>query len=158
MLSEPGYRVLRTFQARGGRTAVSLHGQDNPPKGDFKWAEGKESVQAEGQLGMGIVLTHDCEIENEDSRQHRLVGMLRPFDRLTDQDREVIISGKHYGRLYLPSWPDAGVPECYLDLRRVTTLREDALPNDQRIAAMTDFGREIIQRAVIRYLTEMYRS
>lgn len=158
MLSEPGFQVLRMFQGRGGRTTVSMHNEGNAPHGGFKWDDSKELVQAEGQLAMAVVLTHDCEIENPDSRQHRLVGILRSLDRLSDSDREVILEGRHFGRLYLPSWPDVGLPESYLDLRRITTLRGDALPEAQRIASMTDFGREVLQRAIIRYLTEKYRA
>ena len=134
-----------------------LHGEDSPPREGFKW-ESKERVVAEGQLAMAIVLTHDCEIENPDSRQHRLVGLLRLFDRLGDRDKGIILENRHFGRLYLPSWPEVGLPESYLDLRRITTLRGDALPDSHRIASMTDFGREVLQFAIIRYLTEMYRD
>jgi len=157
MLSKPGFEVLRTFQAKGGRTQVFLHDENNPPRDGFHW-ESKECVAAEGQLGKAIVLTHDCEIENADSREHRLVGLLRPLDRLDARDREIIIQGLHFGRFYLPAWHDVGLPESYLDLRRITTLRKDALPDQLRIASMTDFGREILQAAIIRYLTEMYRG
>ena len=157
MLTEPEFAVLRTFQAKGGRTQVFLHGPGNPPKDGFHW-ESKERVVAEGQLRMAIVLTHDCEIENADSREHRLIGLLRPLDRLGSGDQEIIIQGRHFGRLYLPAWSEVGLPESYLDLRRITTLRNDALPGENRIASMADFGRELLQAAIIRYLTEMYRG
>jgi hypothetical protein len=157
MLSLPGFQVLRTREAPGGRTQVFLHTETNPPRDGFRW-ESKERVEAEGQLALGIVLTHDCEIENPDSRHHRLVGLVRPLDRLDARDQEIIVQNRHYGRLYLPAWADVGLSESYLDLRRITTLRRDALPDDHRIASMTDLGREILQAAIIRYLTEMYRG
>lgn len=157
MLSVPAFQVIRTRQAKGGRTEVFLHTEAKPPKDGFRW-DSKERVEAEGQLAWGIVLTHDCEIENPDSRNHRLVGLLRPFARLEPQDQETILQNRHYGRLYLPAWPEVGLPESYLDLRRITTFRKDALPDDHRIASMTDFGRNILQAAIIRYLTEMYRA
>jgi hypothetical protein len=157
MLSRPGFSVLRTWQGKGGRTGVFLHDEANPPKDGFKW-ESKERVEAEGQLTLGIVLTHDCEIENPDSRYHRLVGLLRPLATLDERDQETIVQNRHYGRLYLPAWPEVEFPESYLDLRRITTLRRDGLPDDHRIASLTDFGREVLQFAIIRYLTEMYRG
>lgn len=157
MLSRPGFQILRTRQAKGGRTEVFLHTEDSPPKDGFKW-DSKERVEAEGQLALGIVLTHDCEIENEDNKHHRLVALLRPLDRLDERDQQIIVQNRHYGRLYLPSWAEAGLPESYLDLRRVTTFRRDALPDGCRIASMTDFGRRLLQDGIIRYLTEMYRS
>ncbi len=138
---------------------VSLHDEARPPEGGFWWeSRGKEHVQAEGQLGSAIVLTHDCEIENDDSRHHRLIGLLRALDQLNDRDKDIIVQGSHYGRLYLPPWPDVGLAESYLDLRRITTIRQDALPENHRIASMTDFGRELVQRSIIRYLTEMHRA
>jgi len=157
MLSRPGFSVLRTWQGKGGRPGVFLHDEANPPKDGFKW-DSKERVEAEGQLALGIVVTHDCEIENPDSRHHRLVGLVRPLDRLDVRDQEIIVQNRHYGRLYLPAWAEVGLPESYLDLRRITTFRRDALPDDHRIASMTDFGRQALQDAVIRYLTEMYRG
>lgn len=157
MLSTPGYEVVRTRQARGGRVEAFLHGQDNPPKDGFKWDD-KEATLAEGQLRWGVVLTHDCEIENEDNKRHRLLGLLRPLDALRPEDQEVIVGGHHYGRLYLPAWDEVGLPESYADLRRITTLRLDALPGDQRVCSMSDFGREVLQKAIIRYLTEQMRG
>jgi hypothetical protein len=156
MWSESDYRVLRTFEGKGGRVTVSLHTRDNPPTGGFNW-ETKERVEAEGQLSLALVLTHDCEIENEDRRSHRLVALVRPLEVLNDNDQAVVVEGRHFGRLYLPSWSDAGLPESYADLRRITTLREDALTEERRLASMTDFGREVVQDALIRYLTEKLR-
>jgi hypothetical protein len=109
-------------------------------------------------LRWGVVLTHDCEIENEDNKRHRLLGLLRPLDALRPEDQEVIVGGHHYGRLYLPAWDEVGLPESYADLRRITTLRLDALPGDQRVCSMSDFGREVLQKAIIRYLTEQMRG
>ena len=157
MRSRPAFEVLRNWQAKSGRTQVFLHTEDKPPQDGFKW-ESKERVEAEGQLALGLVLTHDCEIENEDNKHHRLVGLVRPLDRLTPQEQEIIAQNRHYGRLYLPAWPEVGLPESYLDLRRITTLRGEALPAEHRITSLTDFGREVLQYAIIRYLTEMYRG
>jgi hypothetical protein len=106
---------------------------------------------------MFVVLTHDCEIENDDNKEHRLIGLLRQLDNLSDPDKQVVVAGDHYGRLYLPSWHEVGLTETYLDLRRITTLRHSALVAADRVASMTDLGREVLQRATIRYLTEMHR-
>ncbi|MDP9236712.1 MAG: hypothetical protein M3P30_04815 [Chloroflexota bacterium] len=156
VLSEPGWIVAREFSAKGGRTQLFTHTPDDPPKSPLTWE--KERVIAEGQLGMAIVLTHDCEIAHDDSRSHRLVGLVRPLGTLTPTDAAVIVSGAHLGRLYIPAWTSVGLPESYLDLRRITTLREDALPLGNRIASMSDYGRRVLQVAVIRYITELHRT
>ena len=156
MLSQSGYRVLRERPAAQGRTQVFLHGEENPPKDGFRW-DSKENVAAEGQLAMCVVLTHDCETENADNRNHRLIGLVRPLELLPTSDRQIVVQNRNYARLYLPAWHAQGIPESYLDLRRITTIRRDALPEDKRIASMTDGGREILQKAIIRYLTNQYR-
>jgi hypothetical protein len=157
MLSSPGFLVLREFEAKGGRRQVFLHDATNPPtQHPFDWS-GKERVSAEGQLAMAIVITHDCEIENEDARGHRLVALVRPTEGLSAEDRDVLIRNKHFGRMYLPALASMGLPESYVDWRRITTLRENALPNAQRIGSMTDVGREILQASFIRYITNRGR-
>lgn len=156
MLSQPGYQVLRTRQAPQDRIQVFLHDENSPPKEGFNW-EVKERVAADGQLGLAIVLTHDCEIENSDNKEHRLVGFVRPFDRLNPQDQQTTVVGNHYARFYLPPWPAVDIVESYVDLRRITTLRHDALPPSHRVASMTDLGRQLLQSHVVRYLTELYR-
>jgi hypothetical protein len=157
MRSTPGFQVVRKISAKGVSSARSVHESTDPPKGGFKW-DSREEVLADGQLGMCIVLTHDCEIENDDSKGHRLVGLMRPLANLSETDKEIVATGQHFGRLYLPSWPEGGLPESYVDLRRVTTLRHSALVEQERVASLTDWAREVLQRAVIRFLTEMYRS
>ncbi len=154
MLSEPDWIVVKEFDDKGGRKKLVPHTPSNPPKA-LDWE--RERVVAGGQFGMAVVLTHDCEIENSDERNHRLVALLRPFDGLSPDDQETIITNRHIGRLYLPAWANAGLPESYLDLRRITTLRDNALPGANRILSMTDYSRRILQASIIRYLTELYR-
>ena len=156
MLSEPGFIVLREITIRGGRRAFLPHDADDPPAGGFTW-ESKESVRAEGQVGLAVILTHDCEIENPDSREHRLMAVVRPLLNLSPSDREIVRGNRHFGRMWLPAWDAVELPESYVDFRRITTLRKDALPHDHRIASMTDVGRELLQKFTIRYLTEQER-
>jgi hypothetical protein len=156
MHSEAVFQVVRSSTGYGGREETVLHGPENPPSGGFHW-EPKEAVVAEGQLTWGIVLTHDCEVENDDSKSHRLVGLLRTFSILSVASQQIILEGRNMGRFYLPAWDEKGLPETYVDLRRWTTLREDALPAEHRIASMTDLGRELLQAATIRYLTDKGR-
>jgi len=135
-----------------------IHDETNPPQGGFHW-ETRETVAADAQVAFGIVLTHDCEIENDDRRAHRLIAILRPLAPLNEEDRDIIRRDEHYGRLWLPAWEQVGVEEMYVDFRRITTVRLQGLPPDaNRIASLTDFGREVLQYAMIRYLTAMHRD
>jgi hypothetical protein len=143
--------VLRTFQ-KGNRTIVTMHHSHNPPAGDFHWQ--RESVEAIGKKAFAIVLTHDCEIENDDDEHYRQVALIRPLGAVTDpQDRETIVRDGHIGRLYLPPYPPE-LPESYIDLRAITTLRRTALPPALRVVSLTDHGREWLQGGLMRYFAE----
>ena len=143
--------VLRTFQ-KGNRVVVSMHGPENPPTGGFHWD--KESVEAIGKKRFAIVLTHDCEIENDDEEHYRQVALIRALSGVSNPaDRQTIVDDAHIGRLYLPSYPP-DLPESYIDLRAITTLRRAALPPGLRVVSFTDHGREWLQAGLIRYFTE----
>lgn len=159
MLPEPGFKVLRPISAKGTKDARAVHKHTDPePSGGLDWA-GRERVEAFGQLAFGIVLTHDCEIENDDNRHHRLIALMRPFDdSLSEESKEIIAAGRHFGRLYLPAWPAAGLPESYIDFRRITTVLNKALPVKQRVASLSDEGRDLLQRSFIAFVTELFRS
>jgi hypothetical protein len=155
MFSAGEVEAVRSFTNRSGRTQAFLHGRDNPPADGFRWS--KEAVVAEGQLAWGIVLTHDCDLENDDEKSHRLVALLRPFGDLGEESQGIILRGEHMGRLYLPPWEELDLPETYIDFRRWTTLREDALPPDRRILSMTDDGRRLLHAGLIRCLAAVER-
>jgi hypothetical protein len=151
--NDPG--VLRTFE-KGGYTRVNLHTLQRPPQDGFHWDRRPELVSAEGKKAHAIVLTHDCEIENEDEERYRQVALIRPLADISDEDaRLTIISGGHIGRLYLPSEPSVGFPESYVDLRAVTTFRRGALPPELRVVSLTDYGRRWLQSALVAYFTEL---
>jgi hypothetical protein len=106
-------------------------------------------------MTFAIVLTHDCEIENEGRERYRQLAIVRLFSGLqTDQDRRAVIEGRHNGKLYLPECADVGLPEAYVDLRAISTLRRGGLDPTKRILSMSDYGRDALQTAVLRYFTE----
>jgi hypothetical protein len=143
--------VLRTFQ-RGNRTVVTMHHSHNPPAGGFRWQ--RESVEAIGKKAFAIVLTHDCEIDNDDDEHYRQVALIRPLSVISEPaDRQTIVEGGHIGRLYLPPYPP-DFPESYIDLRAITTLRRAALPPALRLVSLTDHGRKWLQSGLMRYFTE----
>lgn len=147
--------VLREFDGKGGRRVISLHDEATPPKDGFKWTS-KERVAAEAKRELGIVLTHDCEIENEDDEKYRQVAIVRPLAGIgAVADRRAIIDGRHLGRLFLPKHPDGYFPDSYVDLRVITTLRRGGLDPERRLAGLSDYGREVLQGKIIAYFTEL---
>jgi hypothetical protein len=156
MLSTAQIDVIREWSGKGGRRQAMLHSPDDPPAGGFRW-DPKEAVVAEGQLSWGIVLTHDCDLLHPDSKSHRLVALMRPFDALSKESQTRVLAGEQMAMFYLPPWQELALPETYVDLRRWTTLREDALPDGNRVAGLTDRGRDLLRAAIVRYLAEMVR-
>src|SRR5271166_2028818 len=78
------------------------------------------------QLSKGILLNHDCDIENE--RAHRLVAMIYPLARIQDpQHRQAIENNQNYTRLFLP-FADHFLDEpSYVDFRRISCIHPDFL-------------------------------
>jgi len=147
--------VIRESTGKSNRTNLSLHYAGNPPRDGFRWTV-KERVATEAKRGLAIVLTHDCEIENEDDERYRQVALIRPLSAVTSAEhRLVIVEGRHFGRLYLPAHPDGIFPDSYVDLRSITTLRRHGLDPARRVAGLSDFGRSVLWGKVIGYFTEL---
>lgn len=154
-LADPDPPALRPRTGKGGLTNYSPHSMASPPPGGFRWQD-REYVLAEAKMALAIVLTHDCEIENDENERYRQVALIRPLMGVPDpDDRQVIVEGRNLGRLYLPAQDRIGLPESYVDFRAITTLRRAALHTDRRIAGLSDYGRTVLQAAIIGYFTEL---
>lgn len=147
--------AIRSFvNPKTGRETLTLHRPESPPNGGFNWGR-RERVEAEGKKAYCIVLSHDCEIENDDDEHYRHLAILRPFAALgNEDDRRSLLEHRHFGKLYLPSDPESGFPESYADLRAITTVRQNALPASHRVLGLSDDGRVVLQEAVAAFFTE----
>ena len=137
-------------------------------------------ANARGVRVPGIVLTHDCEIDKDDrERASILVGLVRPLKSLPDEHQDGIRRYTRHRAFYLPvTEPDAAAvqeegdgangeaaeggdtepqihlaEECYLDLRRITSIRRGALEQLERKAAMNEDGRLMLQEHLFRFFT-----
>jgi len=88
--------VTRLYKEKKGRVLHGVHSEDGPePQGGYRWAPDQgESVIAKGFMGMAIVLTHDCEIENDPD--HRLVAEIRPITEIQEAHRADIMAMHHW--------------------------------------------------------------
>jgi hypothetical protein len=121
------------------------------PGGAFHFAEGEE-VAALCRLALGVVLNHDCEIENE--HEHRLIALIRPLAAVEkDEHRRVIVENRNYSFYYLPADGSLGLPECYIDFRRITSLSPDFLTRGRRVASLTETARKALQDQLFRFWT-----
>jgi hypothetical protein len=97
----------------------------------------------------GILLSHDCEIDNED--RYRAVALLRPIGPLGPREQEAIRNNADNRFFYVPAVGD--LPESYADLRRITTIPPAVLQPENRIASLADESRTAFCTAIVLFFT-----
>ena len=152
-------QVARHFQKKGGRDIPVIHTEgESPPRTGFRFAldEGGEAeTLVHGFLGMAIVLSHDCEIENDPNV--RTIAMIRPVAHLEAEAQEALFSGDP-GRVQYAYFPleaqeePPTVERCFVDFRRLTTVRPEVLEQTERVASLSDELRHAVARAFYLYL------
>jgi hypothetical protein len=129
--------------------------EENPvnatPRGGFKFGTG-DNIVAFCQLGFGMVLTYDCEIDND--KKHRHIALIRPLGPLPAQDQQTIRERRNVSYCYLPAYPDV-IEESYVDFRRMTTVHPDLLQNTERILSLTENAVRYVWIQLIRYWTRL---
>lgn len=119
------------------------------PQGGFKFSVG-EQVAAFCQVTIGIVLTYDCDIDNE--QKHRLIALIRPLTGVGPDYQQIVRDNLNYNFWYLPAIEDK-IPESYVDFRRITTVAPQFLEHMDRIASLTSSGIKSMQTQLILSLT-----
>jgi len=98
-----------------------------------------------------VVLTHDCEIDKDDTnRAIVLAALVRSLSDIRDKDRDGIRQYTRHRAFYLPenNYLDG---EHYIDLRRLTTIRRDNLEELKRLASMNEDGRLMLREHLFRF-------
>ena len=141
--------IIRTFTATGGTTGCRIHQEDGEaPFDGFRWDD--ERFVARGSRAFGVLLSHDCEIENE--QKHRILGLIRPWANLSSASQANVLGGAHYCFYHLEPSAERQLPESYVDFRRLTTVRPEMLREEDRIMSMTDRARDGLAEAFLRYV------
>jgi len=108
---------------------------------------------AQGVRRLGMVLTHDCEIDKPGGTAPSLqLALVRRLAGVHEQHRAPIREGRQHRAFYLP----AGGPleeEHYADLRAVTTIRRDAADLLPRVVSLNDHGRRLLIETIFRFYT-----
>jgi hypothetical protein len=115
-----------------------VHSEDGPaPKDGYRWQadQGGESVLAKGFMGNVVLLSHDCEIENDPN--HQLVAMIRPITQIQESFRADIMAMKHWAAFPLLAQDEApAMEDCFVDFRWITSLRPEVLREQDRWARL----------------------
>ena len=156
---KPPLKALRKETTRSGERLVPFEYQfgskegelAHAPPGGFKFSDG-EQVGAFCQIALGMVLSHDCEMDKDS--KHRQVALIRPLGPLPPRDQQTIRENLNFSYCYLPAYSDI-IAESYVDFRRITTLHPDYLQNPDRVLSLTGEALNYVKIQFIRYVTRL---
>jgi hypothetical protein len=152
-------RVGRPATGPGARELIEVfrEGGAEPP-GGFMWqpdGNGEQSMLVQGRLSRAMILSHDCEIDNDP--RIRIIAMVRPLTDLVLAAQEEIKSGVERPIRYgiFPLGPQVETPAMdwsFVDFRRLTTVRPVVLEKSVRIASLSNPLRHAVADAFRLYL------
>ncbi len=111
-------------------------------------------VPADCDATQAILLTFDCEIDKD---KYRSVALIRPIDpKWPESQQDIIRRNARFPFFHLPADPSyPGLPESYVDLRRLCTLSKEIVDSNRRIAALTETSRQALLLQFFRYFTRI---
>ena len=145
-------KAARYFrQASPGRHLWSVHDEGGQPPADgFAWERG-ERVILPSRLGLGIVLSHDWEIENAPNRL--ILARVRRMDELEPDFRQACRDFDRWDTFPLfAQEAQPALEESFIDFAELTTLHINALPIESRYARVSDDIRDAMAAAFWNYL------
>lgn len=149
-------RVIRMGKTKGDYQFVTVHTEANPPHDGMKLSmeSGGDDVIVHGYLERAMLLTHECEIENDD--RARTVAMIRPISHLDAETAEKLFSDDPdalYTRFPLPAQADEPMMErSFVDFMRLTTVHPKVLEECRRVASVPDEVRHAVATAFYEFL------
>lgn len=150
-----GSPPLPTFRAHAEDAEAprqGFHWALDPPPGEASRERG-EIVYTPSYRGLVMVLTHDCELDNDPD--FRILAMIRPLSALASANRADTVGLAIWP--YFPLAAQSESPEMapsFVDFRRLTTARAAALRPEDRYASISDVVREAI---ALRFWTFLFR-
>ncbi len=111
-------------------------------------------------LGMGMVLTHDCEMENDHDPDHRHLAPVRPMSDLLPGYQEKCRAGERWDVFPLAAQDERPrMTESFVDFRKLTTVRPAVLKTPaKKVASLSDELRKAVSRAYWNYLHHPYQE
>ena len=137
--------ALRRYKEVKGHVLMSAHAATGPPPRDgFNWASpAGEEVVAHGLIRRAILISHDCEIENDD--RYRLIAMVRPLADIAPEVHASILAFEHAAAFPLVAQDQpAEMPLSFVDFRHITVVRPAILERCRKIASLPEQTREAL--------------
>ncbi len=99
---------------------------------------------------LGIVLSHDCEIEN--APDHVLVAPLLPWENLSPEHQEEAENGLRRDVFPILAQENPHIDKSYVKFSRLTTIHRDVLDDLTRVASAEPELRRYLTVAFFHYL------
>jgi hypothetical protein len=110
----------------------------------------KKYVLASGEIRLGLVLSHDCDLDKPRANQRVLVAPIQQIAGLEPTHQRTILEQRHLALMPLPAFGSIG--DSYADLRLMVSVPRETVLDDKRIASLTDEGRERLQVQIMMFL------
>lgn len=106
---------------------------------------------ASGAMSAAIVLSHDCEIDKEQSRV--IVAPLKPIGSVAAEHQEHILQQGSWAHVALPDVPSLGT--CFADFRSTTALDRSSVSSTARLASMSPAAVKLLQARLVGFFTRL---
>lgn len=120
--------------------------------------KGLEFILARGELGLAMVLWPDCQLEKfenqkrPEDRWFAGVAPVLPMDpRLPPDVRPSVRDQRRRMYFYVPSNEPLGIPESFVDLRHIWSVKQSILTN--RVATLSLPARSALYQQLFTFLT-----
>lgn len=137
------------YLVKTGENLFALQQGAQPRRADRTYPANASEVRS-----LGVVVTHDCEIDKDVRKAlvySVLVRTLRAPD-VPEEHLEGFRENRRHRAFYLPAneYLDG---ENYIDFRRMTPIRADLLLTLPKLASMNEDGKRMLQEHLFRFLT-----
>lgn len=164
-LEDPSIRVARVMPARpadveGARRTAGVHEEGGqPPQNGWQWEadRGGELLIARGFLTRAVVISHECEIENDQSM--RLLAMVRPLSVIqgptpeeTEQRRADVMDFRSHCNFPLHVEGPFLTEPAFVDFRRITAVKPVVIESRPRLFRLSEETRKAMADHFWEYL------
>lgn len=115
-----------------------------------------EEVIAEARHQLAVILTPDCELDKKQTT-FWLIAPIHPLAALLGQDQGNVRKNKVLKWLHLPAY-GTSIPECFIDLATITTVKATVIQKAKRIATLSDSARAALYMQQTRWFSRWVMS
>jgi hypothetical protein len=137
------------------------HETAGPSKWDFEWETHGERVILHSYRAMGVLLSHDCELDKPRDKVLVTFARIRSAKGLSAEAVQIMRNRNKYRAFYLaPQADQPSIPESYIDFGALTTVSLASLPMKgdsghflDRYASMDPVIRDAMREDFIDFMT-----